>query len=105
METMMKKMILCLACFLLMVTLAPSLDAQQQPAVQADLEAQIFAPVSPAATVNPADPVPGAPSDLFLPAPQLKSCTLAICLTICGDCIKPKRPVCLNVNTCHCVCR
>ena len=102
----MKKMVLCLACFLLMVTLAPCLHAQQQPApvVQADLEAQIFAPACPAAALNTANPVPGAPSDLFLPAPRLDACTLAICLSIC-DCVPPKQPHCLNVNTCRCVCR
>lgn len=102
----MKKMILCLACFLLMVTLAPCLHAQQQPAPlgQAELAAQIFAPVSPAETLSPAAPVPAAPSDLFLPAPQLKGCTLSICLSIC-DCVSPQHPTCLNVNTCRCVCR
>jgi hypothetical protein len=90
-----------------MVTLAPCLHAQQQPAPmdQADLAAQIFAPASPAATLSAADPAPAAPSDLFPPAPRLDGCTLAICLTFCGDCVSPKRPTCLNVNTCHCVCR
>jgi hypothetical protein len=106
METMMKKSILCLACFLLMVALAPCLHAQQQPASvnPADLAAQIFAPVSPAETLSPADPVPAAPPDLFMPAPELKGCTLSICLSIC-ECTPPQRATCLNVNTCHCVCR
>ena len=103
----MKKMILCLTCFLLMVTLAPCLHAQQTPApiAQADLAAQICAPVSPAATLSLADSVPAAPLDLFLPAPRLASCTLAACLGACPDCVSPKKPTCLNLNTCLCACR
>jgi hypothetical protein len=101
---MMKKMIPCLAFFLLLVTLAPCLHAAQPaPATQADLAAQIFAPAGTAATASPADPAEKAPSDLFMPAPRL-ACTTLVCIQGCNDCPAGHHGICLDRNTCTCGC-
>lgn len=102
----MKKMIPYLAFFLLLVTLAPSLHAAQPaPAAQADLAAQIFAPAGAAATASPADPAKAAPSDLFLPAPRLTSCTVTVCIRECNDCPFGHTSYCVSTATCTCGCR
>jgi hypothetical protein len=101
----MKRLTLCFACLLMILTLAPSLHAAQPaPATQADLAAQIFAPAS-CATASPADPAKAAPADLLLPAPRLASCTYAVCISECNDCPYPKHGYCISTASCTCGCR
>ena len=103
----MKKLLLCLGCFLLIATLAPCLHAAQlpAPAAQVDLAAQIFAPVSSTAAASTADLAKAAPSDLFLPAPKLASCTYSQCLSDCTDCPWGHVNYCISTVTCTCGCR
>ncbi len=99
----MKKMIPCLAFFLLLVTLAPCLHAAQPaPAAQADLAAQIFAPVSSPATASPAK---AAPSDLFPPTLKVAGCTVTQCINECSDCPWGTYGYCISAATCRCGCR
>jgi hypothetical protein len=101
----MKKLPIILACTLLMFVLVPSLHASPPaPAAQVDL-AQIFAPASSTATAGPADPTKMAPSDLFLPAPKLASCTVKVCLEGCNDCPFGHTNYCISTVTCICGCR
>ena len=102
----MKKMIPCLAFFLLFVILAPCLHAAQPaPATQADLAAQIFAPAGSPATASPADPAKAAPADLFVPKPKLASCTYQFCISECNDCPWGHTNYCISTVTCECGCR
>lgn len=103
----MKKLLLCLGCFLLIAALAPCLHAEQlpAPAAQADPAAQIFAPASSTAAASPADLAKTAPSDLFLPAPKLASCTYSQCLAECNDCPWGHINYCISTATCTCGCR
>ena len=102
----MKKMIPCLAFFLLLVTLAPCLHAAQPaPATQADLAAQIFAPAGTTATASPADPAKAAAPDLFVPEPRLTSCTVTVCIRGCSDCPFGHTSYCVSTATCECGCR
>jgi hypothetical protein len=106
METTMKKMIPCLAFFLLLVTLAPCLHAAQPaPANQADLLAQILAPASSPAVAAPTDPAKAAPSDLFLPKPKTASCTYSVCISECNDCPFGHTSYCVSLTDCFCGCR
>ena len=102
----MKRMIPCLACFLLLVTLAPALHAAQPaPAAQADLAAQIFAPASSPAAVTSMEPAKAAPSVLFPPAPKLASCTYKECISECNDCPWGHTNYCISLADCFCGCR
>jgi hypothetical protein len=103
----MKKLILCLGCFLLIAALAPCLHAEQLPAptAQADLTTQIFAPASSTAAVSPADPAKAAPADLFPPAPKLASCTYKECISGCDDCPWGHVNYCISTVSCICGCR
>ncbi len=103
----MKRLTLCFACLLMILTLAPSLHAAQPaPASQADLAAQIFAPATPAAA-SPADPAKAASADLFLPAPQpvLACTTYAQCVSGCSDCVWGTHSYCISMATCRCGCK
>lgn len=103
----MKKLTLCLACFLMVLTLTPSLHAAQSaPMSQADLAAQIFAPASSAAE-SPADPAKADSADLFLPAPQqvLACTTYAQCVSGCSDCTFGTHSYCISMVTCRCGCK
>jgi hypothetical protein len=102
----MKKLAICLTCFLLFVILAPSLRALEPvPAAQADLAAQIFAPSDSAATASPADSVEAVSSSLFPASSGLRNCTYAQCLAQCSDCPWGHLNYCISTARCTCGCR
>jgi hypothetical protein len=105
--TTMKGLMICFACFLMILALTPSLHAAQPaPAVQADLAAQIFAPATSAAA-SPADPAQATSADLFLPVPQkvLACTTYAQCVSGCSDCPWGTHSYCISMTTCRCGCK
>lgn len=100
----MKKMILCLGGFLLVLSLAPRLHAETLPApaaqaVQVDLAAAIFAPAASAAQ-------PGTVKlpDLSVPAPKPTSCTVKECISYCNDCPWGHTNYCADRVACICGC-
>jgi hypothetical protein len=101
-EMTMKKATLCLGCFLLVLTLAPSLHAETPPAPMApvDLAAAIFAPAA-----SPAQPGTVKLPDLSIPAPRLTTCTVTECISYCNDCPWGHTNYCADRVACICGCR
>jgi hypothetical protein len=101
----MKKAILCLGCFLLILTLAPCLHAETLPAPQmtqmpqVDLAAAIFAPAA-----SPAQPGTVKLPALSVPAPRLATCTIAECISFCNDCPWGHTNYCADRVACICGC-
>ena len=100
----MKKVILCLGCFLSILTLAPRLHAATLPAPaaqvpQVDLAAAIFAPAASAAQ-------PGTVKlpALSVPAPRLTTCTIKECISYCNDCPWGHTNYCADRVACICGC-
>jgi hypothetical protein len=103
----MKKLMICLACFVLCAVLAPSLHAAQlTPPSQADLAAQIFAPASsPVTTASPADPLKPGTAGLPPALRLVNNCTYVECISECNDCPWGHTNYCLSLITCECGCR
>jgi hypothetical protein len=102
----MRKLMICLAGFVLCALLAPAVHAAQLATPsQADLAAQIFAPVGSPATTSAADPVRAGSAGL-LPAPRLltNNCTYKECISNCNDCPWGHTNYCLSLITCECGC-
>jgi hypothetical protein len=100
----MKKAILCLGSFLLILTLAPRLHADTLPAptapvTQVDLAAAIFAPAA-----SPAQPSAVKLPDLSVPAPRLTTCTVKECISYCNDCPWGHTNYCADRVACICGC-
>jgi hypothetical protein len=100
----MKKLVLCLTCLTLLVCLAPVLHAEPAALSAQAFLASLSSNATPAAQA-PADPLKLSPSDLFLPAPALTSCTVTVCERDCNDCPAPKHGYCISTQTCTCGCR
>jgi hypothetical protein len=103
-EMTMKKAILCLGCFLLILTLAPRLHAETLAAptvqmTQVDLAAAIFAPAA-----SPAQPNTAKLPDLSVPAPRLTTCTVKECISYCNDCPWGHTNYCADRVACICGC-